>query len=82
MFMAVKTINITKEAYETLASNKNTGESFSQLILRTHKKKGDINRFIGAWSHIPDKVVEEMKNDIEDMRKRSSKRLLERIKGI
>ena len=80
--MAVKTITVTKEAYETLASNKNNGESFSQLILRTHKKKGDISRFIGAWSHIPDKVVEEMKNDIEDMRKRSSKRLLERIKGI
>ncbi len=85
MFMVVKTITITKEAYEALASEKKSNESFSKLILRTHKKKGSweaISKFIGAWEHIPDKVIEDMKKDIENMRKRSAKRLLERTKGF
>ena len=85
MFMAVKTITITKEAYEKLASNKKEGESFSELINRSFTKKGNIEnirKFIGAGSHIPDKVIEDMKKDIGTLRERSSKRLLERTKGF
>jgi predicted CopG family antitoxin len=85
MFMAVKTITVTKEAYEALASDKNKDESFSEVILRTHKKKGNweaVGKFIGAWKHVPDKIVEDMKKDIERMNRRSAKRLLERTKGI
>ena len=81
-FMAVKTITVTEEAYKALASDKNKEESFSQLILRTHGKKGDISKFIGAWSHIPDKVIDAMKKDIERMRKSSGRRLMERTKGF
>lgn len=73
MFMVTKTITVTKEAYEALASDKNPGESFSQVLLRTHKKNGDISRFIGAWEHIPDKVIEDMKKDIENRRKIAGK---------
>ena len=85
MFMAVKTITVTKEAYEALASDKGKGESFSEVILRTHKKKGSweaVSKFIGAWEHVPEKVVEDIKKDIENMRKRSAKRLLQRTKGF
>ena len=59
--MAVKTITVTKEAYEALASDKRKDESFSEVILRTHNKKGSweaVSKFIGAWEHIPDKVIE------------------------
>ena len=85
MFMATKTITVTEEAYKALASDKKKDESFSEVILRTHKKKGnveDIIKFVGAWSHIPDKVIDDMKKDIENMRKHSARRLLERTKGI
>ena len=85
MFMVVKTITVTKEAYEKLASNKKEGESFSELINRSFAGKGNIGnirKFIGAWSHIPDKVIEDMKKDIGTLRERSSKRLLERTKGF
>ena len=85
MFMAVKTITVTKEAYEALASEKKKDESFSEVILRTHKKKGNVEnimKFVGAWKHVPDKVIENMKKDIENIRKRSTKRLLERTKGF
>ena len=83
--MVTKTITVTKEAYEALASDKKKDESFSEVILRTHKKKGNweaISKFIGAWEHVPDKVIEDMKKDIENMRKRSGKRILERTKGF
>ena len=85
MFMVVKTITITEEAYKALAGDKKKDESFSEVILRTHKKKGsveDIMKFAGAWSHIPEKVIEGMKEDIEKMRMRSAGRLLERTKGF
>ena len=85
IFMTVKTITITEEAYEKLASNKKEGESFSELINRNFAKKGNIEsirKFIGAWSHIPDKVIEDMKKDVGNLRKGSAKRLLERTKGI
>ena len=73
MFMVTKTITVTEEAYRKLASNKKPGESFSQLISRSFTKKGDISRFIGAWSDVPDKVIENMKNDIEKRRKIAGK---------
>ena len=79
MFMATKTITITEDAYKALASDKNGGESFSEVLLRTHKKKGDISRFIGAWKHIPDRVIEDMKKDIERRRKIAGKQRMKEI---
>ena len=85
MFMVTKTITVTEEAYTALANDKKKDESFSEVILRTHKKKGnveDIMKFAGAWKDIPDSAIEDMKKDIENMRKDSTKRLLERTKGF
>ena len=72
MFM-VKTITITEEAYLALASNKHNGESFSNLIKRSFVRKGDISKFIGAWSDMDEKVAEKMKNEIEKRRWASGK---------
>ena len=74
MFMAVKTITITEEAYEKIASNKKQGESFSELIGRSFDKKGDISQFIGAWSDMSDETAEKIKKHIETMRNRAGKR--------
>ena len=83
MFMAVKTITVTEEAYKKLASNKMPGESFSELINRSFTKKGDISRFIGAWSDIPDEVIENMKKDIEKRRRTTGKsRMREVLKHL
>ena len=72
--MAVKTITITKDAYEKLASNKEGGESFSELINRNFARKGDISRFIGAWSDMSEETAEKIKKHIETMRNRAGKR--------
>lgn len=85
MFMVVKTITVTKEAYEKLASNKKEGESFSELINRSFAKKDSweaISKFIGAWEHIPDKVIDDMKKDIEKMNKHSMKAVAKKVRGL
>ena len=73
MFMVTKTITITKDAYEKLASHKKEGESFSELINRNFAKKGDISQFIGAWSDMSDETADKIKKHIETMRNRAGK---------
>ena len=84
MFMSTKTITVTEDSYSMLKSAKREDESFSELILRTHKKGSweAVSKFIGAWEHVPDKVVEDMKTDIKNMRKRSARRLFERTRDV
>lgn len=85
MFMVVKTITITKEAYEALASEKNKDESFSEVILRTHRKKGnveDIMKFAGAWSDMSEETAENIKKHIEKIDKASMKRIAQKVRGI
>lgn len=75
--MAVKTITITEDAYKALADDKKQNESFSEVILRTHSKKGNVEsimKFAGAWSDMSDETAEEIKKHIEAMRSRAGKR--------
>jgi len=74
--MAVKTITVTEEAYMALASDKEKDESFSEVILRTHKRKGTVgalSKFIGAWSDMSDETAEKLHRHIEEVRKRAGK---------
>ena len=82
-FMAVKTITVTEEAYKALAGDKNKDESFSEVILRTHKRKGnveDIMKFAGAWSDMSDKEAERIKQRIEQIDKGSMKKVAQKIR--
>ena len=75
--MVTKTITITEDAYKALANDKNKDESFSEVILRTHKRKGnigDIMKFAGAWADMSDETAEKIKRNIEAMRSRAGKR--------
>jgi predicted CopG family antitoxin len=74
--MVTKTITITKEAYGALARDKRNKESFSEVILRTHKRKGtveDIMKFAGAWSDMSNVEAERLHKHIRDVRKGAGK---------
>lgn len=64
--MATKSITVTSEAYERLASFKEKNESFSDVINKL-TKKNSIFDLVGVLS---DKEAEEMKKNISERRKK------------
>ena len=84
--MATKTITIMEDAYEMLNRLKKGDESFSEVIRGLAKsRRGSVEAVLecaGLWKDMPDKDIEEMKKRIEGMRRRSSKRLIERVKDL
>ena len=69
--MAAKTISITEEAYERLASKKKEKESFSDVINRITNKV-DIMSIAGI---LTEKEAEKLEENIKDLRKGYNKHL-------
>ncbi len=65
-YMGVKTITISIEAYNALLREKRPGESFSDVILRLIKSRGDVMDLAGAWSDVTDEVVEDILRGIRE----------------
>lgn len=79
MCMATKTISIMDDAYNLLLSRKNKDESFSEVIRKMAGKKGDIMKLAGAWKHIPDNEITDMKKRIYSLRRKSTLDLLKKL---
>jgi predicted CopG family antitoxin len=58
--MSVKTVTLTKEAYDALAAMKNEGESFSEVVTRLTGSKILLSAFAGAWSGVPKKTLDDI----------------------
>lgn len=69
--MATKTISITEDAYERLASIKEKNESFSEVIAR-HFPKRSLLELVGTLTN---KEAEELKSRIKEGRTLSRKRI-------
>ena len=48
--MGVKTLTITEEAYELLAREKKGKESFSEVIKRLARERGELKDSFGVWT--------------------------------
>lgn len=76
--MVTKTLTITEEAYNLLASGKLDGESFSEEIKRTFstKKKKSLADLFGILSN---KEAERMRTDLKEIRAMDIKLLKKRL---
>lgn len=77
MSMTTKTITIMEDAYELLAANKESSESFSDEIRRVFTKKRGLMALAGTWKDVPSEEIAKMKKSIYEGRK--SKRLNEAL---
>jgi predicted CopG family antitoxin len=57
--MPVKTVNLSADAYEALASLKREGESFSEVVRRLTRKNRPLAEFAGAWKDVPKRKIRE-----------------------
>ena len=80
MCMSTKNISVMDDAYDLLVKKRRKGESFSSVIRRITTKKSDIMTFAGAWKNISDEEANQIKEDIANLRKKSSKELMEKLK--
>lgn len=76
--MAVKTITITKEAYEVLKGMKNKEESFSKTIIRLMKGREDIRNYFGRLK-LNEKELEEVRRKVTKTRKEISDSMEKRV---
>ena len=62
--MGTKTISIMDDVYDLLKKQKREHESFSDIIRRSIKKKGDIKEVIGLWSDLSDEDFHDVEKTI------------------
>ena len=67
--MVTKTITVTEDAYDVLASHKQSSESFSQEIKRLLVRKSSILDLAGVWRDVSEKEAADMKATIKLIKK-------------
>ena len=75
--MGVKTLTITEEAYQLLAREKKTKESFSEVIKRLTNERGKLTDSLGTWK-MDDQEEERIFSKLESHWKKASSRLRNR----
>ncbi len=76
--MATKTLTITTDAYDYLATAKYGNESFSDVIIRTFKRASPRD-LIGVLSH---REAEELRTVIQELRKHTDEQVFTRAKRM
>ncbi len=73
VYMKIKTISLSEEAYRKLKAEKRKGESFSEVVKRITNKK-PLSAFAGAWGDLEEERIEEIKNILKKEREISLSR--------
>ena len=81
--VSVKTVTLTKDAYDALASLKGEGESFSEVVRRLTGSRILLSAFAGAWRGAPASEVEGVRNFLQeaDRLSRTKLRRVSRVGG-
>jgi predicted CopG family antitoxin len=80
--VARKTIMVSEEVYEILASHKKPGESFNEVIKRVlSDRKKSIMDYWGAWEGT-DEEFERIFREIDEMWREASNRIDERTRSV
>jgi len=83
MFMAVKTLTITKDVYDDLVNLKGKDESFSELFRRlANKEKTSLMDFAGIWANMNYKDVKGIKKGMKEFRKSVDKSFNRRLREL
>lgn len=73
--MAVKTLTITTDAYDSLVALKRDGESFSELVRRLTRAQTLLTPFAGAWKDAPKRELNEVRQFLRDSDRLSREKL-------
>ncbi len=57
----MKTVTLTKDAYDALAALKSEGESFSEVVRRLTGSQVLLSSFAGAWIGAPEHAIQEVR---------------------
>ena len=80
--MGTKNISIMDDVYIKLRARKGAQESFSDVIRRSLEEKKDPLEFAGAWSHMSEEEIDELKKNIQKMRHETTEEINRRLKRI
>jgi len=64
--MSVRTVTLSKDAYDALASLKVEGESFSEVVRRLTGSRTLLSAFAGAWDGVPKSEIDEIRKYIRN----------------
>jgi predicted CopG family antitoxin len=64
--MSVKTVTLTQDAYDALASLKGEGESFSEVVRRLTGSRTLLSAFAGAWKGASATEIEGVRKFLRD----------------
>jgi len=73
--MVVKTVTLSKDAYDALAALKNEGESFSEVVRRLTGSQILLSSYAGAWSGAPESEVKKVRRFLKDSDRISRQKL-------